>query len=296
MGVFFFGMGYSSQASARAIRAIVDTNMKIFGTTRSRPRADELLRAGIRLHAFDGREPGVMLGADLVRADKVIISIPPAKGADPVLAHHQKELGRAENLDWLCYFSTVGVYGNADGAWIDESAPCNPKNERSKQRIKVEELWRNYARERKLPLAIFRIAGIYGPGRSSLDKLRTGKAHRIIKSGQVFNRIHVDDIGRITALAMRSKLSGTFNLSDDEPAPPQDVVAYSAEMADITPPQEVAFEDADLSDMARSFYSDNKRVSNAAIKKTLGIELLYPTYREGIKAIFAGEDSGETSE
>ncbi|VAW14174.1 Nucleoside-diphosphate-sugar epimerases [hydrothermal vent metagenome] len=293
MGVFFFGMGYSSQASASAIHDIVDMDVEIFGTTRSRPRAGELARAGIRSHAFDGREPGVMLAADLVRSEKVIISIPPANGVDPVLAHHRNELDRAKNLNWLGYFSTVGVYGDAQGAWVDETAPCNAKNERSRQRIKVEELWRDYARERKLPLAIFRIGGIYGPTRSSLDKLRAGKAHRIIKKDQVFNRIHVEDIGRICALAMRANLNGTFNLSDDEPAPPQDVVAYAAELAAIDPPEEIMFEDADLTDMARSFYNDNKRVSNAAIKKTLGIELLYPTYREGIKAIFASEDTGE---
>ncbi len=293
MSAFFFGMGYSSQASARAIHDIVDTDMEIFGTTRSRPRAGELVRAGFRSHAFDGTGPGVMLAADLVRAEKLIISIPPKDGSDLVLAHHLADLDRAENLNWLCYFSTVGVYGNAEGAWIDESAPCNAQNERSKQRIKVENLWREYAQKRNLPLAILRIAGIYGPGRSSLDKLRAKKAHRIVKKGQVFNRIHVNDIGRICALAMRANLSGTFNLSDDEPAPPQDVIAFSAELAGIKPPEEVMFETADLSEMARSFYNDNKRVSNAAIKKSLGIELLYPTYREGIKAIFASETTSE---
>jgi len=135
-----------------------------------------------------------------------------------------------------------------------------------------------------------RIAGIYGPGRSSLDKLRRGTAHRIVKSGQVFNRVHVDDIGRITALAMRSNLRGTFNLTDDEPAPPQDMVTYAAGLAGIEPPREVKFAEAQLSEMARSFYGDNKRVSNAAIKKILGIELLYPTYREGLTAIFDGEN------
>jgi len=291
MGAFFFGMGYSSQASARAIHELVDANMEIFGTTRSRSKAEELVRSGIRSHAFDGRVPGLMLAADLVRAKKLIISIPPGSGddPDPVLAHHRRELDRAENLDWLCYFSTIGVYGDAEGAWIDETAPCNPQNERSRQRIKVEGYWRDYARGRNLPLAIFRIAGIYGPTRSTLDKLRRGTAHRIIKPGQVFNRIHVDDIGRITALAMRSNLSGTFNLTDDEPAPPQDLVTYAASLADIDPPGEVKFAEAELSAMARSFYGDNKRVSNAAIKKILGIELLYPTYRDGLTAIFAGE-------
>ncbi len=289
MGAFFFGMGYSSQATARAIRDIVDADMEVFGTTRSRPRAGELVRAGIRSHAFDGRAPGLMLAGDLVRAKKVIVSIPPGTDGDPVLAHHRKELDQAGDLEWLCYFSSIGVYGNTNGAWIDETAPCAAETRRARQRVEVEELWRDYARGRNLALSIFRIAGIYGPGRSSLDKLRAGTAKRIVKPGQVFNRVHVDDIGRITALAMRSNLSGTFNLSDDEPAPPQDLVTFAAGLAGIEPPKEVKFEQAELSDMARSFYGDNKRVSNAAIKKILGIELLYPTYREGLTAIFDGQ-------
>ncbi len=289
MGVFFFGMGYSSLATARAIRDIVDADMEIFGTTRSRSKAEGLIRAGIRSHAFDGRAPGLMLANDLIRAQKVIVSIPPGNDGDPVLAHHTKELDKAENLDWLCYFSTIGVYANSDGAWIDETAPCTSENRRSQRRIEVEELWRDYARGRNLALSILRIGGIYGPGRSSLDKLRNGTAHRIIKPAQIFNRVHIEDIGRIAALAMRANLNGTFNLTDDEPAPPQDMVTYAAGLAGIDPPKEVKFEDAQLSEMARSFYGDNKRVSNAAIKKTLGIELLYPTYREGLKAIFDGE-------
>jgi nucleoside-diphosphate-sugar epimerase len=286
MGVFFFGMGYSSKATANAIVQLVDENADIAGTTRSRTKAEELIRAGMRAHAFDGRAPGLMLAPDLIKATHLIASIPPGPNGDPVLLHHRRELDLAENLEWLCYFSTVGVYANSDGGWIDETAPCQSNSERTEQRIRAEESWRDYARQRNLPLAILRIAGIYGPGRSSLNKLKEGTAHRINKPGQVFNRVHVEDIGRIAALAMRSKLSGTYNLTDDEPAPPQDLVTYAAKLLQIDPPEEVAFEKADLSEMARSFYADNKRVSNAAIKKELGIELLYPSFREGLKAIF----------
>ncbi|HHS81882.1 MAG TPA: NAD(P)-dependent oxidoreductase [Devosia sp.] len=290
MNVFFFGMGFSSQATALAIREIIDEDAAIFGTTRSRSRAGELGRIGVRSHAFDGRAPGLMLAADLVRSSRVVLSIPPANGHCPVLAHHRQDLDRIEDLEWLCYFSSVGVYDNSNGAWIDESADLAHADERAGVRLKVEDQWREYARERQVPLCIFRIAGIYGPGRSALDKLRDGVAHRIIKKGQVFNRVHVADIGRVTALAMSQRLDGTFNLTDDEPAPPQDLVTFAAELLGVDPPPEIPFEEAELSDFARQFYMDNKRVSNARIKKALGIELLFPTYREGLRNIREQEE------
>ncbi len=287
MSVFFFGMGFSSQATARAIHENINPDIRVSGTTRSRPRAEELLRAGVRSHAFDGRAPGLMLAADLIRSKNVVISIPPANGLDPVMTHHRPELDKIENLEWLCYFSSVGVYASSNGAWIDEDAPLEENQERAVLRIETEQLWRDYAKSRNVPITVFRIAGIYGPGRSALNKLRDGTAHRIIKKGQVFNRVHVADIGRITALAMRNRLDGTFNLTDDEPAPPQDLVTFAAELLGVDPPEEIPFEKADLSELARQFYADNKRVSNASIKKALGIELLYPTYRDGLRAIFA---------
>jgi len=288
MSVFFFGMGYSSQATAKAIRKIIDENIDIFGTTRSRIRADKLARDQIRSHAFDGRAPGLMLAVDLLKSTHVIASIPPSRETDPVLVHHHQELDRAKDLQWLAYFSSVGVYANSDGAWIDEDAELAQVEQRAIDRIKVEESWRAYANKRGVPLAIFRIAGIYGPGRSTINKLQDGLAHRIIKPGQVFNRVHCADIGRITALAMQNRLEGTFNLTDDEPAPPQDLVTFGAKLLKIDPPKPIPFERAELSDMAKSFYGDNKRVCNAKIKKALGIELLYPTYREGLRAIFEG--------
>jgi nucleoside-diphosphate-sugar epimerase len=183
------------------------------------------------------------------------------------------------------------VYGDFGGEWIDEGAPLVPRNERSDRRVAAEAGWRNYAEGRELPLAILRLAGIYGPGRSTFDKLRKGTARRLVKPAQVFNRIHVDDIGRITALAGRQRLAGTFNLGDDEPAPPQDLVAYAAELLGIAPPPAIPYAEAELTPMQRSFYADNKRVANGAIKAALGIELLHPNYREGLRAILAGEGS-----
>lgn len=288
MGIFFFGMGYSARASARAIHQVIDPGLPIFGTTRSAEKAQTLWLEKVRAQVFDGTRPGPTVAEALSAATHVIHSIAPGADGDVVLAHHAGDLRRAGALEWLCYYSTVGVYGNFDGAWIDETAPCHPGNPRSQWRIAAEKAWIAFAAELGLPLLVLRLAGIYGPGRSSFDKLRAGTARRIVKPGQVFNRIHVADIGRVTALAARQKLSGIFNLADDEPAPPEDLVSFAADLADLPPPPETPYDRADITEMAKSFYADNKRVSNAAIKKALGIELLYPSYREGLRAIRDG--------
>jgi nucleoside-diphosphate-sugar epimerase len=285
MNVFFFGLGYSSLASARAIHAGIDRDVPVAGTTRSADGAEQLADTSYRVHLFDGDVPSQTLADDLRKATHVIVSIPPDEAGDAVLRHHRADLEEAPNLQWIGYYSTVGVYGDFGGQWIDEDSETRPINQRSKLRVLVERQWRDFAAERGVPLAIFRLAGIYGPGRSTFDKLRAGDARRIVKPGQVFNRIHVEDIGRITMMTAKAKLAGTFNVADDEPAPPQDLVTHAAAIVGVSPPPEVAFESAEMSPMARSFYSDNKRVSNARIKAALGITLLYPTYREGLAAI-----------
>src|SRR6185312_4718651 len=238
---------------------------------------------------FTGVAPSATLAADLGAATHVVVSIPPGPAGDVVLVQHARDLAAAPKLQWLCYFSTVGVYGDFGGALVDESAPTHPVNPRSQQRVAIEQRWREFAAARNLPLLILRLAGIYGPGRSAFDRLRDGTARRIVKPGQVFNRIHVEDIGRVTALAAQRRLAGTFNLADDAPAPPQDVVAHAAGLLGIPAPDATPFDAAEMTPMARSFYSDNKRVANGAIKRALGIELLYPTYREGLAAILAEE-------
>ena len=285
MNAFFFGLGFSSTAAS--IRMLTSGQYAdIGGTVRTAEKVEALRAKNLRAHVFDGTAPGPTLGADLRQSSHVIFSIAPGADGDPALIHHRADLDAAHGLQWLCYYSTVGVYGDFGGVWIDESAPLVPRNERSDRRVLAEEVWRDYAAERGVPLTILRLAGIYGPGRSTFDKLREGTSRRVVKPGQVFNRIHVDDIGRVTALAAEARLAGTFNLGDDEPAPPQDVIAYAAAMLGVEPPPEIPFETAEMTPMQRSFYTDNKRVSNAAIKQALGIELLYPTYREGLAAIF----------
>lgn len=288
MNAFFFGLGYSSLAAVHVLRFGSQT-ANVEGTVRTTDKAEMLTRSGIGAHVFNGTAPGSDVGPALRQASHVVFSIAPGADGDPALVHHRADLDAAAGLQWLCYYSTVGVYGDFGGDWIDESAPLVPRNERSDRRVLAEQAWRDYAQARGVPLTILRLAGIYGPGRSTFDKLRDGTARRVVKPGQVFNRIHVEDIGRVTALAAAARLNGTFNLADDEPAPPQDLVTHAAGLLGMTPPPETAYADAEFTPMQRSFYADNKRVSNAAIKRALGIDMLYPTYREGLASIFKAE-------
>jgi len=287
MQAFFFGLGFSSQASAEALLA--DGAQAVGGTVRSAEKAARLRSQGLAATLFDGTAPGPDIGPALAEATHVIQSIAPDEAGDPVLRLLRAELDAAPGLTWLCYYSTVGVYGDFGGDWIDETAPLVPRNMRSDWRVSAEQAWRDYAAARGLPLTILRLAGIYGPGRSTFDKLRAGTARRVIKPGQVFNRIHVADIARVTALAAKARLNGTFNLGDDEPAPPQDVIEYAARMIGLPVPPDLPYETAEMTQMQKSFYRDNKRVSNRAIKTALGIDLLYPNYRAGLAQILESQ-------
>ena len=289
MRAFFFGLGFSSQRAAQVMHQtgqFVDT----LGTVRTAHKANTLTGCYHRALVFDGTTPGPDVGPALKSGiTHVILSIAPDAEGDPVLRHHRADLDAAADLQWLCYYSTVGVYGDFGGEWIDETAPLVPRNMRSDYRVLAEQQWRDYAAERGVPLAILRLAGIYGPGRSSFDKLREGNARRIIKPGQVFNRIHVEDIARVTLLAAQQRLDGIFNMADDEPAPPQDVIAHAARLIGMDVPPDLPFETAAMTPMQKSFYRDNKRVSNQAIKAALGIDMLYPTYREGLAQVLENE-------
>jgi nucleoside-diphosphate-sugar epimerase len=280
--LFIFGLGYSAGALARAIHSEAAW---VGGTVRGVDKAVALGAAGTHAFLFDGTAPGIGVGAAVRHATHLLISIAPGQ-SDPVLAHHRQTLAAAPHLRWIGYLSTVGVYGDQGGAWVDETAPPSPGSLRSRQRLVAEEAWQAAAEQTETALAIFRLAGIYGPGRNALAKLADGKARRIVKPDQVFNRIHVDDIVAILQAAIAQEATGVFNLADHEPAPPQDVVAHAAGLMNIEPPPEVTFEKADLTAIARSFYGENKRIANTRITRDLGVRLRYPTYREALVAMW----------
>ena len=295
MHLFVFGMGFSGRAIAAELMA---KGFRISGTSRRREGVEAIKKQGFEGYLFSGTQPGAGIGDALQSATHVLMSAAPDDRGDPVLRCHRDDLARAPALKWLGYLSTVGVYGDFGGAWVDETAPLRPASKRGRARVAAEADWQAFAQEAGVPVHIFRLAGIYGPGRSPLSKLKAGTAKRIAKPGQVFNRIHVDDIaGAVAASIARPAGSGEdgartsaiysaiYNVADDEPAPPQDVVAFAASLLAMEPPPEVAFDDADMSQMAKSFYAENKRVSNTRLKDELDYKLRFPTFREGLRAL-----------
>lgn len=270
---FVFGAGYSGQAFARTSR----DGSFIVGTTRSAANFGALHDAGIEPLLFDGKlTPEIR--TELGKASHLIVSIAPDEGGDPVLSAARDAIAAMPALKWIGYLSTVGVYGDHGGAWVNETAECRPISKRSQLRVAAEQEWLKLGQKTGIPVAVLRLSGIYGPGRNAFVNLANGTAKRRIKPGQVFNRIHVEDIaGALWHLADRNR-SGIFNVTDDLPAPPQDVVEYAASVMNVPPPPGIPFETAQLSPMARSFYGENKRVSNAAIKAD-GYRFRFPDYR-----------------
>ncbi|UCI08166.1 SDR family oxidoreductase [Mesorhizobium sp. B1-1-8] len=280
--VFIFGAGYSGMAFARANAH----GARIVGTTRSAEKFEVLRQAGIAPLRFEGTlTPEI--GDALADRTHLVVSVAPEESGDPVLnAAREAIKARMPALEWIGYLSTVGVYGDHRGAWVDETTACKPVSKRSVMRVAAEEEWLRLGQEIGRPVAILRLSGIYGPGRNALVSLEDGTARRLVKPGQVFNRIHCDDIaGALWHLAAKN-LGGIFNVTDDEPAPPQDVVAYAAGLMGIEPPPEIPFETAQLSPMARSFYSENKRVANKAIKAA-GYGFRFPNYRSALDRMWA---------
>jgi NAD dependent epimerase/dehydratase family len=281
--LFCFGLGFSAETLAKRLAA---KGSSIAGTARDLANIDRLRGQGYEVVRFTGEPGNTKMVAALGGTTHLLHSIPPAHDGDPVLRHYRAEIAHLSTLDWIGYLSTVGVYGNYAGAMVDETAQPHPNNERTRARVVAESGWLALGEEAGRPAQVFRLAGIYGPGRSALDKLRAGTARRIVKPGQVFNRIHVEDIARVLEASIAKPRAGAiYNVADDEPAPPEDVIAYGAELLGIEPPPEVPFEEADLSPMARSFYGDSRRISNALIKSELGVRLAYPNYREGLRAL-----------
>jgi nucleoside-diphosphate-sugar epimerase len=269
-----FGLGYTARALVRAL----GEDWAIIGT--SRTGEDGCLR-------FDRDHP--LAAGTFAGVTHILVSIPPDAAGDPVLAAHAADIaGLTRRLAWLGYLSTTGVYGTRDGGWVDETSELRPTGSRGRARVAAEAAWLALQRERGVPVHIFRLPGIYGPGRSAFDALRAGTARRIDAGSQVFSRIHVDDIaGVLRASIARPRCGAVYNVCDDEPAPQEAVVAHAARLLDMAPPSLVSLAAAELSPMARSFYADDKRVSNALVKRELGVALAYPSYREGLAAILA---------
>lgn len=282
MHLVILGFGYSARACAEKIRP---EGARITVTRRREGDVTNLRQEGWETERFDGQTATPGLLAALGTATHLLVSAPPDAGGDPALMMLESALMAAPHLTRVLYLSTVGVYGDHQGAWVDEETPPHPSSPRSHHRLNAERAWMIFASNKGTDLGIFRLSGIYGPGRSAIDNLRAGQARRIIKPGQVFNRIHVVDIaGAIHAAMHHTGPLGILNLTDDEPAPPQDVVAYGANLLGLPCPPDIPFEAANLSEMGRSFYSENKRVSNQRIKTVLGYSFACPTYREGLRA------------
>ncbi len=282
--LFVFGLGYSAMAFASALR---ETGTRISATCRSAEKQAALIAQGIDAHMFDRDHPLDEAGrAALDQASHLLSSVPPDDQGDPVIDRHAQDILKAAPFDWIGYLSTTGVYGDCDGDWVDETAPMAPSGTRGQRRVDAETAW--FALAQAGPVHSFRLAGIYGPGRSALDTVRQGRARRVVKPGQVFSRIHIDDITNILlASAARPNPGAAYNCCDDEAAPPQDVITYACELLGVAPPPEIPFEEADLSPMAKSFYRDNKRVSNKRIKDELGVALRWPNYRDALVAMLS---------
>ncbi|SFK90357.1 Nucleoside-diphosphate-sugar epimerase [Loktanella salsilacus] len=278
-----FGHGYSAQALERLL---LPQGWRIIGTTRSAAKAEAMRARGIEALIWPGADVTDALNA----ASHLLMSASPDDGSDPVLAALQDQItARADQFEWAGYLSTTGVYGDHGGDWVDETAPLTPATRRGQARVLAEAAWQAIP---ALPLHIFRLAGIYGPGRGPFAKVRNGTARRIIKDGQVFSRTHVDDIAQVLAASIaRPNPGAIYNVCDDDPAPPQDVIAYAAQLLGLPVPEAVPFEDAELTPMARSFYAESKKVRNDRIKDDLGVKLLFPDYRSGLQSLL---DQGDT--
>ena len=290
MNLFVFGIGYTAGHYLRHHAGRFDA---VAGTVRSDDRIAALAADRIRAFRFDPPDADPAIEAALAEADALLVSVQPGPAGDPVLERFGARIAEAPKLRRIAYLSTIGVYGDHGGAWIDEGVRPVPESARGRARLVVEDEWLALGARTAKQVAVLRLAGIYGPGRNAAEDLRDGSARRVAKPGQVFNRIHVDDIGRaISAALLREGAGGAWNIADDEPAPAPDVVAYAARLLGVEPPPLIPFAEADLSPMARSFYGANRRVSNRAMKDDLGVRLGYPTYRDGLAALVRDDPEG----
>jgi nucleoside-diphosphate-sugar epimerase len=287
VNLFIFGLGYSGAAIAAELRGDASSTS---GTTRT-PRSGAVAGGAVdSLLLFDGGSATEALAAALRRTTHLVTTIAPDRTGDPVLrCCHSLIAHEMPALQWMAYLSTTGVYGDHAGAWVDETSPCIPGSARSVRRLAVEGEWQQLATQRNVPLAVLRLSGIYGPGRNALASISAGEARRIAAPRQWFNRIHVADIAGSAAFLARQATGGTFNISDDEPAPPQDVMLHAAALMGVAPPAEIPLDSPLVSPALRTFYSSNRRVSNQLIR-SLGYQFRYPDYRAGLAAMWEDDD------
>jgi nucleoside-diphosphate-sugar epimerase len=286
-----FGFGYCAEHFIAEFGGKFEC---VIGTVRRAERAGILnaYQAGaVRAVVFDGTRVTAELETAIAAADHALVSIPPDASGDPVLAACGGALAARRNLRSVVYLSTVGVYGDHGGGWVDERTPPAPRSERSRWRVAAEQAWQQFGARHGVRVAVLRLAGIYGPGQNAIVALARGKARRIVKPGQVFNRIHVGDIAQAIDVAFARGADGVFNLADDEPSPPADPIVFAAQLMGREPPPEIPFAQAapSMSEMGLSFWQECRRVRNAKLKRELGVTLRYPTYREGLKALLEEE-------
>jgi nucleoside-diphosphate-sugar epimerase len=282
LNLFIFGAGYSALAIAGELRG---PGASIAGTARSSASLERIRQAGLAPHAFPAADPRRTEEA-LATASHVLATIPPDAAGDPVLAAFGDVLERAApRLEWIGYLSTTGVYGDHGGGWVDEDSPCLATAPRSLRRVEAEHAWRELGRRRNTPVAVLRLSGLYGPGRNALASLEKGEARRIAQPGNVFNRVHVADIAGATALLARARTAGVFNISDDEPAPPDAVILHAAALMGQNPPPEIPLDSPMVSPGLRAFYQGSRRVSNRRIRNE-GYAFRFPDYRSGLGALW----------
>jgi nucleoside-diphosphate-sugar epimerase len=291
--LFCFGLGYSAQHTVAEFGARFE---RIAGTVTTREKAATIAGAGIGGHrvetfVFDGTDASPQVTAAVMDASAVLVSVPPGE-RDPVLTHFAGTIAGAPQLQPIVYLSTVGVYGDHGGAWVDETTPCTPVSDRSRERLVAEQAWAALGSRAGRPVATLRLSGIYGPGQNALIQIACGSAKRIDKPGQVFNRIHVADIAQAIDASFSRRADGVFNVTDDEPTPQGVPVAFAAELLGVAQPPEIPFAEAakTMSPMALSFYRESKRVRNDKLKRELGVRLRYPNYRDGLRALFESRE------
>ena len=288
MNLFAFGLGYCARHFIARSGSSFDA---IAGTVRASAKAEELASENIETLVFGPEHEDAAIAERVASADVILVSVPPGVSADPVLARFGHRIANLRREQTIVYLSTTGVYGDARGEWVDETTTPAPASERSLARLQVEKSWAAIGKESDKKVYILRLAGIYGPGRNVLLNLKAGTAKRVVKRGQVFNRIHVEDIAQAIDAALTRRASGIFNVADDEPTPPGEPLAFAAQLLGVPPPPEIPYEQAQaaMSPLAKSFWQECRRVNNDKFKRELGVTMQYPTYREGLRALFEQE-------